>query len=101
MDWIDASWFVSDAVPLSALYELVMGAFTRLFEIPIIGPGLACAFMPVVTAFALAGAFVALGLVVVVLLGSALLGGAIDMILGGTTQLIDAIERLTRLVHGA
>ena len=47
------------------------------------------------------GAFVALGLVVVVLLGSALLGGAIDMILGGTTQLIDAIERLTRLVHGA
>ena len=101
LDWIHASWLVGDALPLNSLFQFVIGAVTRICEIPIIGSGLAYAFIPLLTVVVVVAALSSAALVILVLLVSALLSGAIETILGGTAQLFDAVERLCRLVHGA
>lgn len=101
MDWLHASWLVNDvSAPLMAAFNLVLSAWVRVAEIPVIGAGLANEFWPVLNALfvvALSGAL----LVVLVLLGSALLSGAIEIVLGSGAQLLDGFAQLMRLVRGA
>jgi hypothetical protein len=102
LDWMHASWFVSDALrPAADLLDGVAPALDWIDGLPVVGPVLFSAlFDPWVL---LRDELAILGtlLTAVVMLGSGALHALVESRVNSVTEFFDAIQLFARLVRGS